>query len=252
MATFKELKPNSIYYVKYKYSSGWSGYSTGYYMTLGTLEAEETPTRWKQTIFQVDSAGDYLLDEDGDKIPRLDEDGNKVQEFYYDKYAKKASIWMIYIPRVEIKSSDNGLNREVDERPKLDPNDLHLVQTKHIGSAAFTNCETEGKSESEKMELLYSSFSDKYVEEIAERKIIEEEIQANAIRAHKVCEEAWNLFVSDDGKPYFSWEDGEPKNREYYLSGEGPYYGALYLPSMQTLFKADDLIKSFRAMEKGE
>ena len=163
MTTFKEMEANTIYRVtRSNYSSNWQDYPDGYYMTLDTMEAVRTPKSYKTAVYQVDDNGEFVLDEDGYKVEQLDDNGEPVKEFAYSYSAKKGSIWMIRIPSADIKTVGiyetktfveeeeywddpnvpetytervqvgTKLTRRIGERPELDPDDLHLVQTRHV------------------------------------------------------------------------------------------------------------------------
>jgi len=194
MATFKEIKANTIYKVNSKSSRLWSGYSDGYYMTLDEMEAVLTPNSYSRRLWETDEDGQEIIKEGGGYIPLLDENGRQKINFVYDQGGwrdvapKKGSIWMIRIGDSQIKTvgvyetqtveSDSDywddpdvpeyrekdvrigerLNREVGERPEIDPTDLHLVQTKHVGWVGWDS-----------VEELFARADERYLQDQAEK-----------------------------------------------------------------------------------
>ena len=273
MATFKEIQPNSIYKVNSKWSSNWSSYASGYYMTLDTMEAVKTPLHYKQTVFQKNEDGEYVRDEDGYRVELLDDDGNKVEEFDYDRNSKKGSIWMIRIPDAEIKTVGiyetqtftyeedywddpnvpeyyekqvqigTKLTREVGERPEIDPDDLHLVQTKHIDDWCRGNS----------LEKFYASHDENYLREQAEESA---EALAKATNQRKVAElseDTWDLFLNIKGEKLFDPEKyrGE-SNRRQYTEGESHGGRYDYRPriSYGTLYAVEELLNELKSAKE--
>jgi len=267
MATFKEIKANTIYTVQKKgWSENWDKYKAGYYMTLDTMEAIKTPNG-KATVYQEDDNGEFVTDEDGYKMPQLDDNGEEIKEFYYSRSSKKGSIWMIKVPAVDIESvaimetqtvledecywDDPNVPeyydkevcigykpcREVGERPELDPNDLHLVQTKHIGWAY-----------SDDLEELYQSKDENYLERQAEKSAEKFRVATNKRKIAQLEDATWNLFLEDDGDKVFFWEDGDERNRRYYEDGTG----SRHFPkiSYKTLFAVDNLISEVEHLKE--
>jgi hypothetical protein len=269
MATFKEIQPNSIYKVHSKWSSNWSDYSSGYYMTLDTLEAIKTPLHYKQTVFQRNEDGEYVRDEDGYRVALLDDDGNKVEEFDYDRNSKKGSIWMIRVPDAEIKTVNvyetqteaydeedwddpnvpeyydrevkigERLNREVGERPEVDLEDLHLVQTRHIDDWCRGNS----------LEKFYASADENYLREQAKESA---EALAKATNKRKVAElseDTWDLFLNTKDEKLFDLETWKGKdNRKEYTKGKthGGRYDYRPRISYGTLYAVEELIKELK------
>ena len=270
MATFKEIQPNSIYKVHSKWSSNWSDYSSGYYMTLDTLEAIKTPLNYKQTVFQRNEDGEYVRDEDGYRVALLDDDGNEVKEFDYDRNSKKGSIWMIRVPDAVIKTVGiyetqtitedeeywddpnvpeyhdrevkigEKLNREVGERPEIDLDDLHLVQTRHIDDWCRGNS----------LEQFYASADENYLREQAKESA---EALAKATNKRKVAElseDTWDLFLNTKDEKLFDLETWKGKdNRKEYTKGKAHDGGRYdYRPriSYGTLYAVEKLIKELK------
>ena len=270
MATFKEMHPNSIYKVNSKWSSNWSSYSSGFYMTLDTLEAVKTPLHYKQTVFQRNEDGEFVRDEDGYRVELLDDDGNKVEEFEYDRNSKKGSIWMIKIPDAVIKTVGiyetqtiledeeywddpnvpeyyekqvqigTKLNREVGERPEINPDDLHLVQTRHINDY----------SRGDSLEKFYASADEDYLREQAEESASALAQATNQRKVAELSDDTWDLFLNTKGEKLFDPEKyrGE-SNRERYTKGEAHHGGRYdYRPriSYGTLYAVEELINELK------
>ena len=270
MATFKEITANSIYRVSGDaWSTNWGNYPSGYYMTLDAMEAITTPLRNKRTVWQTNEDGEFVRDEDGDRIAVLDDDGNEVKEFEYNRNSKKGSIWMIRIPDAEIKTVGiyetqtivydedfwddpnvpeyydkevrigTKLNREVGERPEIDLDDLHLVQTRHIDWC-------RGDS----LEQFYASADEDYLREQADKSASALAQATNKRKVSELSEDTWDLFLNIKGEKLFDPEKyrGE-SNRGRYTKGEAHDGGRYdYRPriSYGTLYAVDKLMKELK------
>ena len=263
MTTFKEMEANTIYRVtRSNYSSNWSDYPDGYYMTLDTMEAVRTPKSYKTAVYQVDDNGEFVRDEDGYKVEQLDDNGETVKEFAYSYSAKKGSIWMIKIPAADIKTVGiyetktfvedeeywddpnvpetytervqvgTKLTRKVGERPELDLDDLHLVQTRHVDWKYGTD-----------LDALYQSREEYYLETQAADAARDLKIVTNKGKIAKLSQATWALFLDEYGDKLFFYgdEDGNERNRFYYEDGTPSRYGPQI--SYGTLFAVDELIK---------
>ena len=274
MATFKEIQPNSIYKVSgHAWGTNWGNYPSGFYMTLDTMEAIKTPLGYKRTVFQTNEDGEFLRDEDGYRVEMLDDDGNEVKEFDYNRNSKKGSIWMIRIPDAEIKTVGvyetqtivedeeywddpnvpeyhdeevrigTKLSREVGERPEIDPDDLHLVQTRHI----------DDWCRGDSLEKFYASFDENYLREQAEESA---EALAKATNKRKVAElseDTWDLFLNTEGEKLFDPETWKGEdNRERYTKGKAHGGRYDYRPriSYGTLYAVEELFNELKEAQE--
>tara|TARA_B100000131_G_C17940107_1_gene541960 strand:- start:31 stop:810 length:780 start_codon:yes stop_codon:yes gene_type:complete len=242
-------------------------------MTLDTMEAIKTPLSYKRTVFQTNEDGEFVKDEDGYRIAVLDDDGNEVKEFDYNRNSKKGSIWMIRIPDAEIKTVGiyetqtilededywddpnvpeyydkqvqigTKLSREVGERPEIDLDDLHLVQTRHI----------DDWCRGDSLEKFYASFDEDYLRDQARESA---EALAKATNQRKVAElseDTWDLFLNTKGEKLFDPETYDGKShRERYAKGKANGGRYDYRPriSYGTLYAVDKLIKDLKYTEK--
>ena len=276
MATFKEIKANTIYKVYSKSSRLWSGYSSGYYMTLDEMEAVLTPNDRSRKVWEKDDDGKEIRDENNRKVPVLDENGRQEINFVYDQGGwretapKKASIWMIRIPDAEIKSVDVyetksvemdsdywddpdvpefedkdvrvgwTLNRDIGERPEIDLNDLHLVQTKHV----------DDWSRGDSLEKFYASADEKYLRDKANESAEALAKATNIRKVGELSEDTWNFFLGTDGDPIFNDE----YDRLRYTKGKAHHDGARhdYRPriSYGTLYAVDELLEKVQKLEE--
>tara|TARA_R100000152_G_C6768543_1_gene194072 strand:+ start:893 stop:1783 length:891 start_codon:yes stop_codon:yes gene_type:complete len=276
MASFKEIKANTIYRVTSKSSRLWSNYANGYYMTLDAMEAVLTPNSYSRKVWEKDEDGNEIRDEDGKKVPVLDENGRQEINFVYDQGGwretapKKGSIWMIYIGDAQIKTvgvyetqtveidSDywddpdvpeytekqvcigERLNREVGERPEIDPTDLHLVQTKHVGYVGWDS-----------VEELFARSDEIYLENQAEKASAQLAQVTNKRKVSELSEDTWDLFLNAKGEKLFDIEKyrGE-SNRKQYTKGKAHDDDSRYdyrpRISYGTLYAVDKLINELQ------
>ena len=271
MATFKEIKANTIYKVTSTSSRLWSNYRDGYYMTLDELEAVLTPNSYSRKVYETDEDGNEIRDENRFLVPVLDENGRQKINFVYDQGGwresapKKGSIWMIFIPHPKIQSEGvyetqtvetdseywddpdvpeykekqvkvgEKLNREVGERPEIDPNNLHLVQTKHIAWGGWDS-----------VEELYARFDEHYLEDQASQASAHLAQITNKRKVSELSDDTWNLFLDEDGDQIFDPDTYTGiRNREEYTEGEahGGRYDSRPMISYDTLYAVDKLIK---------
>ena len=280
MATFKEIKANTIYRVTSKSSRLYSGYRTGYYMTLDVMEAVPTPNHFSRKIWETDENGKQIRDENGALVPVLDENGKPTFNFVYDQGGyrdvapKKGSIWMIGVPDAQIETvgvyetqtvevdSDywddpdvpeyedervqigTRLNREVGERPEIDPNDLYLVQTKHVG---WSNWDS--------VEELFARADEHYLEKQADQASAALAQATNKRKVSELSEDTWDLFLNVEGEKLFDAESWRGRsNREEYTDGVAHYSGSYknarsdYRPriSYGTLYAVEELLKELK------
>ena len=275
MATFKEIKANTIYRVESTSSRLWSNYYDGYYMTLDEMEAVLTPNSYSRKVWEKDEDGKEIRDENGKKVPVLDENGRQEINFVYDQGGwresapKKGSIWMIYIPHPKIQSEGiyetqpvqidseywddpdvpeyeekqvkigERLNREIGERPEIDPTDLHLVQTKHIGWVGWDS-----------VEELYARADERYLEDQASQASADLAQVTNKRKVSELSDDTWNLFLDINDEKLFDPEKyrGE-SNRKQYTKGKAHDDSRYdYRPriSYGTLYEVDKLIKDLK------
>tara|TARA_R100001530_G_scaffold105169_2_gene73354 strand:- start:1620 stop:2414 length:795 start_codon:yes stop_codon:yes gene_type:complete len=242
-------------------------------MTLDTLEAITTPLRNKRTVWQTNEDGEFLRDEDSYRIAVLDDDGNEVKEFEYNRNSKKGSIWMIRIPDAVIKTVGiyetqtilededywddpnvpeyydkevrigTKLNREVGERPEIDLDDLHLVQTRHI----------DDYCRGDSLEAFYASHDEDYLRDQADKSASALAQATNQRKVSELSDDTWDLFVNTEGEKLFDPEKyrGE-SNRERYTKGEdhGGRYDYRPRISYGTLYAVNDLFRELKRSQE--
>lgn len=277
MATFKEIKANTIYKVTSTSSRLWSSYRDGYYMTLDEMEAVLTPNSYSRKLWETDENGKEIIKEGGGYVPLLDENGKQKINFVYDQGGwresapKKGSIWMIFIPHPQIQSegvyetqtveTDSNywddpdvpeyeekkvkigerLNREVGERPEIDPTDLHLVQTKHVGWVGWDS-----------VEELYARADERYLEDQASQASAHLAEVTNKRKVSELSDDTWDLFRDDEGGELFTTDTFSGRqNREEYTDGEAPDHRYDYRPriSYGTLYAVERLIEQLKYTE---
>ena len=271
MATFKEIKANTIYRVTSTSSRLWSSYSDGYYMTLDKMEAVLTPNSYSRRLWEKDEDGNEIRKEGGGYVPLLDENGKQKINFVYDQGGwresapKKGSIWMIRIPESKIETVGvyetqtvetdskywddpdvpeyeekkvrigSKLNREIGERPEIDPTDLHLVQTKHVGWVGW-----------ESVEELFAKEDEHYLEKTARKASAELAQITNKRKVSELSDDTWDLFLDIDGDQIFTTDTFSGRqNREEYTEGKahGGRYDSRPMISYDTLYAVDELFK---------
>lgn len=280
MLAFISLNVAIIYRVVSKSSRLYSGYRTGYYMTLDVMEAVLTPNSRSRRLWEKDEDGKDIKDENHQSIPVLDDNGRQKINFVYDEGGwrdvapKKGSIWMIRIPdalietvgvyetqNVEVDSDywddpdvpeyelkdvkiSTRLNREVGERPEIDPNDLYLVQTKHID---YYNWDS--------VEEFYARADERYLEQQASQAQADLAQVTHKRRVSELSDDTWDFFLDTDGDRLFDAEVHRGRsNREEYTEGEAHYDGSYrnsskdYRPriSYGTLYAVEELLKELK------